>query len=130
MIYTSGTTGQPKGVLHGHRVLLGHLPGVEISHNFLPRHRAGTEVYTWQLGRELLGRGHDVRVFTSEKEISAPDGSLRVCVDELLFALYEWNIELYLERLEEVLSSTAATRGSVGWVMVLPGRKSPCTMRG
>ncbi|MBQ1442368.1 MAG: TetR/AcrR family transcriptional regulator [Renibacterium salmoninarum] len=30
-------------------------------------------------------------------------------VDELLFALYEWNIELYLERLEEVLSSTAAT---------------------
>lgn len=26
MIYTSGTTGPPKGALHGHRVLLGHLP--------------------------------------------------------------------------------------------------------
>ncbi len=35
MIYTSGTTGQPKGVLHGHRVLLGHLPGIELSQNFL-----------------------------------------------------------------------------------------------
>lgn len=37
MIYTSGTTGQPKGALHGHRVLVGHLPGVEMSHNFLPQ---------------------------------------------------------------------------------------------
>src|SRR5471032_210032 len=30
MIYTSGTTGQPKGALHAHRVLLGHLPGIEL----------------------------------------------------------------------------------------------------
>jgi acetyl-CoA synthetase len=37
IIYTSGTTGQPKGALHGQRVLLGHLAGVEISHNFLPQ---------------------------------------------------------------------------------------------
>lgn len=36
LIYTSGTTGNPKGALHAHRVLLGHLPGVEVSHNFLP----------------------------------------------------------------------------------------------
>ncbi|QFS97606.1 Acetyl-coenzyme A synthetase [Labrenzia sp. THAF191b] len=35
IIYTSGTTGQPKGALHGHRVLLGHLPGVEMSHDLL-----------------------------------------------------------------------------------------------
>jgi len=34
IIYTSGTTGQPKGALHGHRVLLGHLPGVELPQNF------------------------------------------------------------------------------------------------
>ena len=38
LIYTSGTTGSPKGALHGHRVLTGHLPGVSISHNHL---RAG-----------------------------------------------------------------------------------------
>lgn len=37
MIYTSGTTGLPKGALHGHRVLLGHLPGVRFSHEFLPQ---------------------------------------------------------------------------------------------
>ena len=35
LIYTSGTTGAPKGALHGHRVLTGHLPGVEVSHDFL-----------------------------------------------------------------------------------------------
>lgn len=35
--YTSGTTGPPKGALHGHRVLLGHLPGVELHHNLLPQ---------------------------------------------------------------------------------------------
>ena len=28
MIYTSGTTGQPKGALHAHRVLIGHMPGM------------------------------------------------------------------------------------------------------
>jgi acetyl-CoA synthetase len=37
MIYTSGTTGHPKGALHGHRVLLGHLPGVQMPHEFLPQ---------------------------------------------------------------------------------------------
>ncbi|MEO0392266.1 MAG: AMP-binding protein [Pseudomonadota bacterium] len=37
LIYTSGTTGKPKGALHAHRVLLGHLPGVEMSHDFLPQ---------------------------------------------------------------------------------------------
>lgn len=37
IIYTSGTTGPPKGTLHAHRVVLGHLPGVEFFHNFFPR---------------------------------------------------------------------------------------------
>jgi len=37
MIYTSGTTGPPKGALHAHRVLLGHLPGVQFAHEFLPQ---------------------------------------------------------------------------------------------
>ncbi|HUK11556.1 MAG TPA: acyl-CoA synthetase [Stellaceae bacterium] len=36
IIYTSGTTGNPKGALHAHRVLLGHLPGVEMPHEFFP----------------------------------------------------------------------------------------------
>ncbi|WP_440995473.1 acyl-CoA synthetase [Arhodomonas sp. SL1] len=37
IIYTSGTTGQPKGALHAHRVLLGHLPGVEQPHEGFPQ---------------------------------------------------------------------------------------------
>ncbi len=35
LIYTSGTTGKPKGALHGHGVLSGHLPGVSMSHDTL-----------------------------------------------------------------------------------------------
>ncbi|MEM6760509.1 MAG: AMP-binding protein [Pseudomonadota bacterium] len=35
LIYTSGTTGTPKGALHAHTLLDGHLPGVCLSHNDL-----------------------------------------------------------------------------------------------
>lgn len=44
IIYTSGTTGSPKGALHGHRVLWGHLPGFELSSSFCPQ--AGDRVWT------------------------------------------------------------------------------------
>jgi acetyl-CoA synthetase len=44
MIYTSGTTGAAKGALHGHRVLLGHMPGVEMPHEFFPQ--AGDRFWT------------------------------------------------------------------------------------
>jgi acetyl-CoA synthetase len=37
IIYTSGTTGNPKGALHAHRMVLGHLPNVEMCHDFLPQ---------------------------------------------------------------------------------------------
>jgi acetyl-CoA synthetase len=36
LIYTSGTTGAAKGALHGQRVLFGHLPGFEFSHDLFP----------------------------------------------------------------------------------------------
>ena len=42
--YTSGTTGQPKGALHAHRVLIGHLPGVELPH--FPFPQAGDRYWT------------------------------------------------------------------------------------
>jgi acetyl-CoA synthetase len=44
MVYTSGTTGQPKGALHGHRVLIGHFPGVETHHDFFPQ--PGDRIWT------------------------------------------------------------------------------------
>ena len=44
LIYTSGTTGAPKGALLAHRVLLGHLPGVEMSHDFFPHQ--GDKIWT------------------------------------------------------------------------------------
>jgi acetyl-CoA synthetase len=44
MIYTSGTTGPPKGALHGHRVLLGHVPGVQFVQGFMPE--AGDRMWT------------------------------------------------------------------------------------
>ena len=50
MIYTSGTTGPPKGALHGHRVLLGHLPGIEMGHDFFPQPATCS-------GRRPTGRG-------------------------------------------------------------------------
>ena len=37
LIYTSGTTGPPKGALHAHRVLLGHLPAIEFYHEYSPK---------------------------------------------------------------------------------------------
>lgn len=35
--YTSGTTGNPKGALHAHRTMFGHLSGMEMFHDFLPQ---------------------------------------------------------------------------------------------
>ncbi|MCU0829988.1 MAG: AMP-binding protein [Rhizobiaceae bacterium] len=39
MIFTSGTTGAPKAALHGHRVVPGHLPGLQTHHEFMPQPR-------------------------------------------------------------------------------------------
>jgi len=35
--YTSGTTGMPKGALHAHRCIIGHMPGLEFCGDFLPQ---------------------------------------------------------------------------------------------
>ena len=37
IIFTSGTTGPPKGVLHGHRVLIGQTPGFRLAHGLMPQ---------------------------------------------------------------------------------------------
>ncbi len=87
IIYTSGTTGDPKGALHGHRVLLGHLPGVEMPQNLFPR--PGDRFWTpadwawigglfdvllpaWHHGVAVVG--HRARKFD-------PEAALRLMVD-------------------------------------------------
>jgi acetyl-CoA synthetase len=44
LIYTSGTTGPPKGALHAHRTIFGHLPAFELYYDFAPQ--AGDVIWT------------------------------------------------------------------------------------
>jgi glycosyltransferase involved in cell wall biosynthesis len=53
-----------------------------VSHQYPPAHSAGTEVYTANLARGLRERGHDVEVFTTEKDISREHLSLRTRVHD------------------------------------------------
>lgn len=45
--YTSGTTGSPKGALHAHRVLLGHLPGLEMFLNLFSKYKHQKDNLLW-----------------------------------------------------------------------------------
>jgi acetyl-CoA synthetase len=83
LIYTSGTTGSPKGALHGHRVLTGHLPGVSISHDHL---RPGDCLWTpadwaWIGGLfDVLmpGLALGVPVVAARMENFSPDGCAEI----------------------------------------------------
>ncbi len=87
MIYTSGTTGNPKGALHAHRVLLGHLPGVQMPHEFLPQ--PGDRLWTpadWAWAGGLLnillpGLHFGVPVVARKFEKFDPELGLRLVAD-------------------------------------------------
>jgi acetyl-CoA synthetase len=58
--YTSGTTGWPKGTLQAHRIVFGHIPGLEVLFDFYPQ--AGDRMWSpadWAwlggIGNMLLG---------------------------------------------------------------------------
>ncbi|HEY8383380.1 MAG TPA: acyl-CoA synthetase [Microvirga sp.] len=88
MIYTSGTTGQPKGALHAHRVLLGHLPGVQMPHEFLPQ--AGDRFWTpadWAWAGGLLnillpGLHFGVPVVARKFDKFDPDEAFRLMAEQ------------------------------------------------
>lgn len=48
-----------------------------VLHDFLPKHPAGTEIYTFEVARALKARGHDVHVFATEKDIGLPNLAVR-----------------------------------------------------
>jgi len=88
MIYTSGTTGQPKGALHAHRVLLGHLPGVQMPHEFLPQ--PGDRLWTpadWAWAGGLLnvllpGLHFGVPVIARKFEKFDPEEAFRLMAEQ------------------------------------------------
>ena len=71
-----------------------------VSHFFLPNHLSGTEIYTAQVGLELLSRGHDVHVFTTEKDISRPNLGVRLWHHRGL-PVHELTNNLFYNRFEE-----------------------------
>ena len=45
-------------------------------HDFLPRHRAGAELYAHALAREQIGRGHHVHVLCAEYDPRGRHGAI------------------------------------------------------
>lgn len=46
-------------------------------HQYLPRHLGGSELHAHQVARELVRRGHEVTMATTERDLAWPEGSLR-----------------------------------------------------
>lgn len=88
LIYTSGTTGPPKGVLHAHRVLLGHLPGFDLSHDFFPQdgdHFWTPADWAWIGGLMdalLPSWHHGVPVLTASRRNFEPEWALKIMAEE------------------------------------------------
>lgn len=86
IIYTSGTTGAPKGALHAHRVLFGHLPGFELMYDYFPRE--GDRIWTpadwaWIGGLFdvlLPAWFHGKAVIATPKARFEPESALRLMV--------------------------------------------------
>jgi glycosyltransferase involved in cell wall biosynthesis len=71
-----------------------------VSHLFPPAHRAGTEVYTAEVGARLAARGHEVTVLTTDKDVGREDLSL-VEREHRGLRVLELTNNLYLEAFEQ-----------------------------
>ena len=50
---------------------------LQATHDFLPRHRAGAEIYALGVGQQLQRAGHEVHVVCAEFDPAQPHGALR-----------------------------------------------------
>jgi acetyl-CoA synthetase len=94
LIYTSGTTGPPKGALHAHRVLLGHLPGFDLSHNFFPKN--GDRFWTpadWAwigglIDALLPSWHHGVPVIAAPRKKFDPEWAFRLLIEQQIVNVF------------------------------------------
>ncbi len=89
-------------------------------HDFLPAHPSGTEVYTGALALRLCERGHEVRIFATEKDIARPHLTLATrewqglvvheLVNNLFYADFRetWDFPPAAEAFAEVLDEICA----------------------
>ena len=70
-------SGGPAGRVLESPSVRGRLRLLHAIHDFLPRHRAGSEIYAFELGRALERRAHHVSVVAAEYDPTRPHGSLR-----------------------------------------------------
>lgn len=71
-----------------------------VSHRFPPAHTAGTEVYTEELAVHLAAAGHDVHVFTAEKDVGRRDLTLQARTHRGL-PVHELTQNLYLHHFRD-----------------------------
>lgn len=78
-----------------------------VVHDYLPNHPSGTEIYTAQLAKRMAERGHEVRVFTTEKDISRSNGQVVNRTWDGI-EVEEWTNNLFYERFSETWEYASA----------------------
>jgi acetyl-CoA synthetase len=108
IIYTSGTTGPPKGALHAHRFLLGHLPGVETHlENFPQPGDVGWTPADWAWIGGLMDLAmpclyHGVRLVSHRMRKFEPEAAYRLIADQRVTVAFLPPTALKLMRAAEV----------------------------
>ncbi|MBV7410241.1 AMP-binding protein [Maritimibacter sp. DP1N21-5] len=94
IIYTSGTTGPPKGALHAHRFLIGHLPNVELHHEGFPKEGdVGWTPADWAWIGGLMDMAlpclyHGVRLVSCRMKKFDPDAAFRLIAEQKIRNLF------------------------------------------
>jgi acetyl-CoA synthetase len=120
LIYTSGTTGPPKGVLHAHRFLIGHLPSIETHHPGFPATGdAGWTPADWAWIGGLMDMAmpclyYGVPLVSRRMRKFDPEAALRLIRDEAVTRLFLPPTALKLMRQAEGETARVRSIGSGG----------------